>query len=288
MKPTRGRSTMWNRLRRVVLLAATAQAFLAPTPRSTPRVPPVHFFDKLAESIKSATDLLSGKSRMTEANTASAIRDVRRALLDADVSKVVVDGLVERVRANALDGDVAEGAASASFYRVAAAPRAGRGYFVRRSRRRRGRDADIFREAVATPPRLGRGYFVRRPRRRRPVPAVRQGRLRRAQARPRAGRRSSTCRGDAAAAAWIVRGRGSCHRGRDAGPLDRCARAQVMGGDDPALLEGGEGEQRIRAELAYFGRVDIRQTGRGPAAAATWIFCGDELRRRRGCHVDII
>ena len=34
-----------------------------------------------AESIKGATDLLSGKSRMTEANTKSALRDIRRALL---------------------------------------------------------------------------------------------------------------------------------------------------------------------------------------------------------------
>ena len=133
--------TMSRRAASALLLAA-ACAFAPPKTHLKPTTQ-LYFFDKLAESIKSATDLLSGKSRMTEANTASAIRDVRRALLDADVSKVVVDGLVERVRANALDGDVAEGAASASFYRVAAAPRAGRGYFVRRSRHRRGWDADI-------------------------------------------------------------------------------------------------------------------------------------------------
>ena len=91
---------------------AAAHAFAAFAPTPPPRAPrqtKVYFFDKLAESIKGATDLLSGKSRMTEANTKGALRDIRRALLDADVSKVVVDDLVERVTKNALGGEVTEG-----------------------------------------------------------------------------------------------------------------------------------------------------------------------------------
>ena len=34
-------------------------------------------------------------------------------------------------------------------------------------------------------------------------------------------------------------------------------------------------------------RADISPVNRGGAAAAAWIFQGDESRRRRGCHVDI-
>ena len=89
------------------LVLAAAWAF-APTPKA-PTTTQLYFFDKLAESITAATDVLSGKSRMTEANTKSALRDVRRSLLDADVAKVVVDGFVENVQASALDGEVAEG-----------------------------------------------------------------------------------------------------------------------------------------------------------------------------------
>ena len=79
------------------LLLTCIHAFAPTPPPRAPRQTKVYFFDKLAESIKGATDLLSGKSRMTEANTKGALRDIRRALLDADVSKVVVDDLVERV-----------------------------------------------------------------------------------------------------------------------------------------------------------------------------------------------
>ena len=39
--------------------------------------------------------------------------------------------------------------------------------------------------------------------------------------------------------------------------------------------------------FAYFCRVDVLPTSRGDAAAATWIFRGDESRRRRGRDADI-
>ena len=93
--------TRWHPL---LLTCACVAAFAPTPPPRAPRQTKVYFFDKLAESIKGATDLLSGKSRMTEANTKGALRDIRRALLDADVSKVVVDDLVERVTNNALGG----------------------------------------------------------------------------------------------------------------------------------------------------------------------------------------
>ena len=100
---------MMTRWHVAALLLTCIHAFAPTPPPRAPRQTKVYFFDKLAESIKGATDLLSGKSRMTEANTKGALRDIRRALLDADVSKVVVDDLVERVTKNALGGEVAEG-----------------------------------------------------------------------------------------------------------------------------------------------------------------------------------
>ena len=39
---------------------------------------------------------------------------------------------------------------------------------------------------------------------------------------------------------------------------------------------------------AYFCRADLPKTGRGAAAAVTWIFRGDESRRRRGWDVGIL
>ena len=44
-------------------------------------------------------------------------------------------------------------------------------------------------------------------------------------------------------------------------------------------------EDAIKA--AYFRRVGIPWTSCGDAAAATWLFHGDESRGRRGCAVDI-
>ena len=75
--------------RHVAALLLTYAAAIAPTPKAPLRQQTkVYFFDKLAESITAATDVLSGKSRMTEANTKSALRDVRRSLLDADDKKL--------------------------------------------------------------------------------------------------------------------------------------------------------------------------------------------------------
>eukprot|EP00629_Pelagomonadales_sp_RCC1024_P003219 CAMPEP_0119269780 /NCGR_PEP_ID=MMETSP1329-20130426/7043_1 /TAXON_ID=114041 /ORGANISM="Genus nov. species nov., Strain RCC1024" /LENGTH=504 /DNA_ID=CAMNT_0007269781 /DNA_START=175 /DNA_END=1685 /DNA_ORIENTATION=+ len=91
-----------------LLLAQSCAAFMRPA-QPAKRLQPVYFFDNLAKSISAATDLLQGKSRMTEANTAEAVRSVRRALLDADVSKMVVDAFVENVAESALSGDVTEG-----------------------------------------------------------------------------------------------------------------------------------------------------------------------------------
>ncbi|KAJ1462865.1 SRP54-type protein [Pelagophyceae sp. CCMP2097] len=67
------------------------------------------FFDQLAQSFSEATELLSGKKRITDKSIEKALQDVRRALVDADVSLVVVDGLVDAVRSKAVGMDVLPG-----------------------------------------------------------------------------------------------------------------------------------------------------------------------------------
>ena len=43
----------------------------------------------------------------------------------------------------------------------------------------------------------------------------------------------------------------------------------------------------LRPRPPYFRRVDLPWTGRGDAAAATWMFRGETSRRRRGCDLEI-
>ena len=42
----------------------------------------------------------------------------------------------------------------------------------------------------------------------------------------------------------------------------------------------------LQGEPSLFRRADLPKTSRGDAAAATWMFGGDESRRRRGHDVD--
>ena len=72
------------------------------------------------------------------------------------------------------------------------------------------------------------------------------------------------------------------------------AAARGGGGDDPRALPEGVPELRAAFDelldslgAAYVRRADTPQTGRGDAAATTWIFRGDGSRRRRGYDVDI-
>ena len=47
-------------------------------------------FDRLTSSLSSALKTLSGRGRLTEDNIADTVREVRLALLDADVALPVV------------------------------------------------------------------------------------------------------------------------------------------------------------------------------------------------------
>ncbi len=66
-------------------------------------------FDQLSQAITSAAQQFGPKKRMTEASIKPALRDVRRALLDADVNLNVADTLIEGVKLRSLGTQVIEG-----------------------------------------------------------------------------------------------------------------------------------------------------------------------------------
>src|SRR5262245_8311601 len=63
-------------------------------------------FDSLTERISRAMKTLRGEARLTESNIQDALREVRIALLEADVALPVVKSFVERVREKALGQEV--------------------------------------------------------------------------------------------------------------------------------------------------------------------------------------
>src|SRR5919109_5497178 len=63
-------------------------------------------FDSLSTRLQSVFDKLGGHGRLTEENIQAALREVRVALLEADVNFKVVRGFIERVKAKAVGQDV--------------------------------------------------------------------------------------------------------------------------------------------------------------------------------------
>ncbi|MEM7097097.1 MAG: signal recognition particle protein [Pseudomonadota bacterium] len=59
-------------------------------------------FENLTDRLSSTLRNISGRSRLTEENVSAALRDVRMALLEADVALPVVKSFVEQVKAKAL------------------------------------------------------------------------------------------------------------------------------------------------------------------------------------------
>ena len=64
-------------------------------------------FEKLSDRLSGALKGLSGKARLTEDNVAGALREVRAALLEADVALSVVRSFTDNVRRRALGQSVA-------------------------------------------------------------------------------------------------------------------------------------------------------------------------------------
>ena len=63
-------------------------------------------FDALRSGISEALRKLSGRGRLTEANIRDGLREVRRALLEADVHYEVVNDFVSRVTDRAVGQEV--------------------------------------------------------------------------------------------------------------------------------------------------------------------------------------
>src|SRR2546430_4515712 len=63
-------------------------------------------FESLSKRLEGVFTNLSGKGKLTEADVNEAMREVRLALLEADVNLKVVRQFVERVRAKAVGADV--------------------------------------------------------------------------------------------------------------------------------------------------------------------------------------
>ncbi len=63
-------------------------------------------FDNLTSRLSRTVDALRGRGRITEDNIAETLRDVRMALLEADVALPVVKRFIEGVRAKALGSEV--------------------------------------------------------------------------------------------------------------------------------------------------------------------------------------
>ncbi|MGI9341543.1 MAG: signal recognition particle protein [Gammaproteobacteria bacterium] len=63
-------------------------------------------FDNLSSRLKAVAERVRGKGRLTEENVADAVRDVRRALIEADVALPVVRDFVEHVRQRAIGAEI--------------------------------------------------------------------------------------------------------------------------------------------------------------------------------------
>jgi signal recognition particle subunit SRP54 len=63
-------------------------------------------FDKLTERLSATVRSLSGQARLTESNIQEGLREVRMALLEADVALPVVKDLIEHIRERAVGQDV--------------------------------------------------------------------------------------------------------------------------------------------------------------------------------------
>ncbi len=63
-------------------------------------------FDNLSEKLERSFKMLKGQGRITEINVAETLKDVRRALLDADVNYKVAKTFTDTVKKKALGQDV--------------------------------------------------------------------------------------------------------------------------------------------------------------------------------------
>ena len=63
-------------------------------------------FGQLSDQIQSAWQHLRGRSRLTDQNIQNALRDVRTALIEADVALPVVKTIISQIKSKALGHNV--------------------------------------------------------------------------------------------------------------------------------------------------------------------------------------
>ena len=63
-------------------------------------------FDNLSEKLERSFKLLKGQGKITEINVAETLKEVRRALIDADVEYKVAKQFVDTVKAKAMGANV--------------------------------------------------------------------------------------------------------------------------------------------------------------------------------------
>ena len=63
-------------------------------------------FENLSEHLERSFKILKGEGKITDINVAETLKDVRRALLDADVNYKVAKSFTDRVKAKALGMNV--------------------------------------------------------------------------------------------------------------------------------------------------------------------------------------
>src|SRR5688500_20367164 len=66
-------------------------------------------FESLSTRLQDVTNCLRGKAKITEGDLDVALREIRLALLEADVNFKVVKGFVARVRERAIGSDLLSG-----------------------------------------------------------------------------------------------------------------------------------------------------------------------------------
>lgn len=66
-------------------------------------------FDSLSDKLKNVMKKISGQSKLSEANVSEALKEVRLALLEADVNYTVVKNFVNRIKEKALGAEVLMG-----------------------------------------------------------------------------------------------------------------------------------------------------------------------------------
>ncbi|GIV24517.1 MAG: signal recognition particle protein [Bacteroidia bacterium] len=73
-------------------------------------------FEAIAERLTQTFRSLAGRARLTEANIADAVKEVRRALLEADVNYRIAKDFTERVKAQALGQEVIKSVTPAQLF----------------------------------------------------------------------------------------------------------------------------------------------------------------------------